>query len=178
MYKPKWIEYSWDLSAIPDQTILGDLRGDLRLAEKGDLVLCEEVMKRAIMTERGWSIFGDGRVDDFKALFPKCVDSEKSAEMVVWEDGSRIVGLSGIFLDPDAPRQLVTGVCVFEEYRCRGGGEALLLRSLHRLKEHGFEKAVVVTRENLTAARYLYPKFGSQNRLLDELPAWESAPAR
>jgi ribosomal protein S18 acetylase RimI-like enzyme len=177
MYKPKWTQYTWDLAQIPEDTISGDVRGDLRLAEKSDQEQCEEVMKRAIITERAWSSFGDGRIADFFALVPFCFANEPTAEVVVWEDGRRIVGLSGLFLDPDAPRQLVTGVCVFEEYRCRGGGEALLLRSLHRLKKHGMKSASVVTRDNLTAARFLYPKFGSQITVLDELPAWDSVAA-
>ena len=55
---------------------------------------------------------------------------------------------------------LPLGVCVLNEYRCRGLGTYLLHDSLRRLHERGLEEARLVTRKGLPADRYLYPKFG------------------
>ena len=66
---------------------------------------------------------------------------------------------------------LPLGVCVLNEYRCRGLGTFILHESLRRLKERGLEEARVVTRKGLPADRYLYPKFGGLRDVLTGVPA-------
>ncbi|MEM6821966.1 MAG: GNAT family N-acetyltransferase [Verrucomicrobiota bacterium] len=178
MYRQKWKKFTWNLSSLPGEDSIAEIKGDLRLAEKEDREACWDIIERSLMTERAWGGEMDGKVVEFKELFPKCFGTDVSQEIIVWEDGRRLVGLSAINLDRESGRQLISGVCVFEEYRCRGGGNALLLRSLHRLKEKGLSEASVVTLDNVTAAKYLYPKFDSKNEILSELPAWEVIAAK
>ncbi|MEM1158989.1 MAG: GNAT family N-acetyltransferase [Verrucomicrobiota bacterium] len=173
MYKPKWIQYTWNLSSLPDESEIAAIKGDLRLAEKSEFEACSNILKGSLMTERASTDDLQHLLSEFEDLFPKSFERETKSEIVVWEDGRRLVGLSTLNLDPDSRRQLVSGVCVLEEYRCRGGGKALLLRSLNRLKEHGLETASVVTRQGMSAAKFLYPKFYAQNSEVEELPAWE-----
>lgn len=176
MFRPKWIQYEWPLSSLEDESTIHSIKGDLRLAEKGDLEACEDILRRSLITERLDTADIERRTNELTSLFPRCFGPDPSAEVVVWEDGRRLVGLSSLVWDEAAPRHLISGVCVFEEYRCRGGGKALLLRSLHRLKSHNLTSARLITRENLTAAKFLYPKFSSVSRPVDALPIW-SAPS-
>ncbi len=173
MFKPKWIQYTWDLKSLPDESEIAAVKGDLRLAEKSDWEACMNIIKGSLMTERASKEDIEQFQTEFKDLFAKSFEKDTESEIVVWEDGRRLVGLSSLTWVPDSKRHLVSGVCVFEEYRCRGIGKALLLRSLNRLKEHGLDSASAVTREGMSASKFLYTKFNPQHQQLDELPAWE-----
>lgn len=163
---------------MPDESVIAEIKGDLRLAEKLDWEACVNILKGSLMTERASTEDMEHLLAEFTQLFEKSFEKDAKSEIVVWEDGRRLVGLSSLTWDPDSERHLVSGVCVFEEYRCRGGGKALLLRSLTRLKEHGLDSASVVTREGKSASKFLYPKFSSENQEIDELLAWEVAVAK
>jgi ribosomal protein S18 acetylase RimI-like enzyme len=54
---------------------------------------------------------------------------------------------------------------------CRGLGTCLLYESLRRLRDRGLDQARVVTKKNIPADRYLYPKFGSTRVVLVGAPA-------
>ncbi len=55
--------------------------------------------------------------------------------------GARIIAASSIRDSGDKVSNLPLGVCVLNEYRCRGLGTYLLHESLRRLKERGLEEA-------------------------------------
>jgi ribosomal protein S18 acetylase RimI-like enzyme len=55
------------------------------------------------------------------------------------------------------------------EYQRRGLGSALLQASLRHLADKGLERASVITREGVPAARYLYPKFGGQGSVIESI---------
>ena len=76
--------------------------------------------------------------------------------------GARIIAASAIRDSGDKVSNLPLGVCVLNEYRCRGLGTYLLHESLRRLRDRGLKEARVVTRKGLPADRYLYPKFGGE----------------
>lgn len=173
MFKPNWIQYTWNLNSLPEESEISDIKGDLRLAEKSDHEACLNILKGSLMTERASKEDMDQLLSEFNELFSKSFEKDAKSETVVWEDGRRLVGLSTLNWEPDSLRHLVTGVCVFEEYRCRGGGKALLLRSLNRLKTHGLDVASVITREGMSASKFLYTKFDSKSNPVDELPAWD-----
>jgi len=173
MYKPKWLGFTWNLNAFSNESKTETIMGDLRLAEKPDEEACNQIVERALITERGWGVHGEARIREMKDFLRRAFGPDTGQEVVVWEDGRRLVGLSALCLDAESPRQLVSGVCIYEEYRCRGGGTALLQRSLERLAENGLDAARVVTRERITAARFLYPKFQSKIEELDECPPWQ-----
>ena len=173
MYKPKWIQYTWNLKSLPDESEIAEIKGDLRLAEKSELEACLNILKGSLLTERAATEDIERLVSELEDLFNKSFEKEPKSEIVVWEDGRRLVGLSTLNLNPDSERHLVSGVCIFEEYRCRGGGKALLLNSLMRLHKHGLDTASVITREGKSADKFLYPKFSSTKSEIKELPAWE-----
>ena len=57
------------------------------------------------------------------------------------------------------------------EYQNRGLGSALLYYSLKQLKNSGLEQANAVTKDNVAAAKFLYPKFGSTGVDHDFVPS-------
>jgi hypothetical protein len=50
---------------------------------------------------------------------------------------------------------------VLSEYCSRGLGTSLLHASLKQLAEVGLVQATGITKENTTACKFVYPKFGS-----------------
>jgi len=72
-------------------------------------------------------------------------------------------------LEGEGP-QLLSGIVMDYEYQRRGLGVTLLQRCLLHLAEKGLEKASVITREGVPAARYLYPKFGGRVTVLEPAP--------
>jgi N-acetylglutamate synthase-like GNAT family acetyltransferase len=90
---------------------------------------------------------------------------------VAVKHGARIIGTAAIRDAGDKVSNLPLGVCVLNEYRCRGLGTYLLHESLRRLKERGLEQARLMTKKGLTADRFLYPKFGGTRVVLDSVPA-------
>ena len=82
-----------------------------------------------------------------------------------------MIGTSAFRDSGDKVSNLPLGVCVLNEYRCRGLGTYLLYDSLRRLRDRGLKEARLVTRKGLPADRYLYSKFGGQRTVLVGAPA-------
>jgi GNAT superfamily N-acetyltransferase len=165
-----WVQYTWDLKGLPavapkiaSSYIVEDAAPDDR-----DLLLA--AMSRSYSMEPAWS-------DDL-AVRVKLADEiintsfpAGEATFIAIKHGARIIAASAIREAADKLSNLPLGVCVLNEYRCRGLGTFLLYESLRRLRERGLETARLMTKKGLPADRYLYPKFGGARVVLTEVPA-------
>jgi GNAT superfamily N-acetyltransferase len=93
------------------------------------------------------------------------------ATFISIKHGARIIAASAIRDSGDKVSNLPLGVCVLNEYRCRGLGTFILYDSLRRLRERGLDEARLVSKKGLTADRFLYPKFGGKRVELVGAPA-------
>jgi len=167
MFKPDWVKFIWNLQTdhrrfSPDLTKL-----DIRVGESADVKSFYETMASSFRTERAWGPLAFERVEECQRWADDVTEGSDTLFLVL-EDGKRIVGGSLLCTDRESQRHLVSGVFLVEEYRCRGEGVALLAKSLDVLAEKEFPQASVMTRSNVTAAKYLYPKFGAHQEKLDE----------
>ena len=142
---------------------------EIRKAASDERLEVFAVVERAYLAELAWGLLSTERIKELKDVILKGMEG-KDLEVLVIEDGRRIVGASVILPDAGSPRQLVSGVCMLEEYRCRGSATGLLWRSLKLLAEKELVTASVVTRSNLPACKFLYPKFDSRRERIEELP--------
>jgi ribosomal protein S18 acetylase RimI-like enzyme len=172
MFKPEWIRFNWDLKKLPDESPKAGAGLEVRLGEEKECRDIATVIERACQAEHGWGVIRPQRVSESWEIVLRGMN-EKNVRVLVLQDGRRIVGASVLCVAADAPRQLVSGICVLEEYHNRGWGTLMLWRSLKFLAESGLDKASVVTRSNVNAFRYLYPKYFSTRERLDELPLLE-----
>jgi hypothetical protein len=172
MFRPEWIRFNWDLKKLPSDEPKAGPGLEVRLGEEDEAQAIVIVVERSYQAEQGWGIARPQRLKELKEIILRSMD-EKDVKVLVLQDGRRIVGASVLCTDAEAPRQLVSGVCVTEEYHCRGWGSLLLWRSLKFLSEQGLDKASVVTRSNVNAFKYLYPKYHSTRERLEELPVLE-----
>ena len=86
---------------------------------------------------------------------------EKEVPCLVITHGTRIIAASALDHEQNSESHLITGPCVLNEYRNRGLGSGLLYQSLITLREAGIKRAYGVSKDNVPAAKFLYPKFES-----------------
>jgi len=174
MYRPDWIRFTWNLDSLDLTAATPDHLPEVRLGEPGEGPSFWEAMERSFKTENAWGSLFQERIDECKQWAPNPIEG-KDVRSVVLVDGKRVVGGCLLNTDAEALRQLVSGVFVVEEYRCRGAGEAVLRCALKELKAAGLKHAAVVTRSNVSAAKFLYPKLSSFSEKLKEMPTLKQA---
>ena len=156
-----WVQFSWDLAKLPTRPPgieSGYHFGAAKAADREDL---ENTLIRAYTAERNWSVDLDDRLQKVHLLIRERL-SDGTADFLVLRHGNRIIGGSAVIDDPEASEHLASGVCILDEYRCRGLGSYLLYESLQRLKAGGLAHASVLTKNGVAAERFLYPKFGGK----------------
>jgi N-acetylglutamate synthase-like GNAT family acetyltransferase len=170
MYRPQWIRFSWDLKKLPAEAPPHEVKSvELRKAEPDDAHAVWTFLERAFATEQAWGMTLKERMKHLKDAVFQGIE-EKNVEYWLLEHGKKIVAGTGLLLDAGAPMQLISGICVMEEYRCRGLGTWLLHAGLKRMADAGLASAAVVTRSNTHAARYLYPKFAATSAPVEAFP--------
>ena len=93
------------------------------------------------------------------------LDSQKrlGARFLVAEKEKMVVGMNGMIIEKRSGiGRFFTGVVARSAERERGIGAMLLYYSLHDIKAEGLRTAEVETRDGITAAKYLYPKYGGK----------------
>jgi len=164
------VRFDWDLTKIPIQPIPLPPKHEIKVSTDAVVDSLWEGMQKAFLNEKGWIIQLEAHLDQLrKKIFP---DGKPLAEMdiLVLQHGARVVGVSALLAKAEEPVQLLSGVVLDYEYQRRGLGTALLQASLRHLADRGLERASVITREGVTAARFLYPKFGGKSTQLDAVP--------
>jgi len=166
----EWVQYTWKLKTLATDAPKLASRYTVEAATPEDRDLLLAAVTRSMSMEPSWS-------DDLAARVKLAEDIVQTAfpagevTFVAIKHGARIIGAAGIRDAGDKVSNLPLGVCVLNEYRCRGLGTFLLHESLRRLKERGLEEARLVTRKGVPADKYLYPKFGSERVVLSGVPA-------
>jgi ribosomal protein S18 acetylase RimI-like enzyme len=165
-----WVQYTWNLKTLAAEAAKLPSRYTVEAATLEDRNLLLAAVSRSMSMEPAWS-------DDLAArvkLAEEIIQTDFPAGEVTFvaiKHGARIIGAAAIRDAGDKVSNLPLGVCVLNEYRCRGLGTFLLHESLRRLKERGLEEVRLVTRKGLPADRYLYPKFGGERVVLTGAPA-------
>jgi ribosomal protein S18 acetylase RimI-like enzyme len=165
-----WVQYSWKLKGLPAETPAIASRYTAEAATLDDRELLFAAISRSLSMEPAWSNELGARVK----LAEDLVNSGFAAGEVAFiaiKHGARVIAASAIRDAGDKVSNLPLGVCVLNEYRCRGLGTYLLHESLRRLRDRGLDEARLVTKKGIPADRFLYPKFGGQRAVLAAVPA-------
>jgi len=164
------VRFEWDLAKVPLQPMPLPPKHEIKITTDPVVDSLWEGMQKAFLNEKGWIIQLESHLDQLRRkIFP---DGKPLADMdiLVLQHGARVVGVSALLTKAEEPVQLLSGVVLDYEYQRRGLGTALLQASLRHLADRGLVKGVVITREGVTAARFLYPKFGGKSTQLDAVP--------
>ena len=162
----RWKRFTWDLTKLPplehplpDQYVV-------RPAARDEARQVNHTVFTALTLDSAWcdtlKLFSDRLAAQIDLAFAR-----EAAPALVIMHGSRIIAASVISTEPDAVSHLVSGPCVLVEYGNRGLGTALLHHTLELLRSSGLERATAVTKDNVAACKFVYPKFGSTSEPYD-----------
>lgn len=165
-----WVQFTWNLKKLTAEAPKIDPRYVVEAATQDDRNLLLAAVSRSMSMEPAWSDDLSARVKLAEEIVHTAFPAGE-VSFVSIKHGARIIGASCIRDAGDKVSNLPLGVCVLNEYRCRGLGTYLLHESLRRLKERGLEEVRHVTRKGLPADKYLYPKYGSERVVLTGAPA-------
>jgi GNAT superfamily N-acetyltransferase len=165
-----WVQYSWTLKNLPVDAPPVAARYTVESATLDDRPLLFAAVSRSLSMEPSWSVDLTARVKLADELINSGLPAGEVAFVAI-KHGARVIATSAIRDSGDKISNLPLGICVLNEYRCRGLGTYLLYESLRRLRDRGLEEARLVTKKGLPADRYLYPKFGGQRAVLSTVPA-------
>ncbi len=164
-----WVQYSWNLKTLPAEAPKLAARYTVETASLDDRNLLQAAISRSLSMEPAWSDDLASRLKLTEEIINTALPAGEVAFVAV-KHGARIIAAAAIRDSGDKVSNLPLGVCVLNEYRCRGLGTFILHDSLRRLKERGLDEARLVSKKGLTADRFLYPKFGGKRVELSSVP--------
>ena len=171
MIKFKWARYTWDTKKLPKKAPQPSLRVKLVEPEKVDYTQEFNTIESAYSLDPGWGVGLNVRLEEMQLLSTfSAHDKEKRVRHLHLMDGKRLVGVSLISKHPGFPRSLLSGICIIDEYRCRGAGGFLLYESLKKLEEEGLAEVTAMTKVGISADKFLYNKFDSKREEMVEDP--------
>jgi hypothetical protein len=155
----RWTRFTWNLKKLPETSFdIGPLR--IRPYVPEDEAGMRKIIHSSFALDPAWNDALNGMRAHFEAVLNELLES-KPPICLALTHGTRVIGASIMTGLPSADNHLVSGPVISLEYRNRGLGTALLYESLCALKDSGLEVAHGMTKQNLPAARFVYPKFGS-----------------
>jgi len=164
-----WVQFTWNLKTLPADTAKLDARYTVEAATLEDSDLLYAAVSRSVSMEPAWSDDMNARVKLAEEIIHKAFPAGEVTFIAI-KHGARIIATSAIRDAGDKISNLPLGVCVLNEYRCRGLGTFLLHESLRRLRERNLDEARLVTKKGMPADKYLYSKFGGKRVELDAAP--------
>ena len=166
----RWMRFTWELKKLPPlETPLAECY-HVRPAEKGEEKTVSNVIFSAFSQDSAWS----DALKDFRQPLQTQIDhlfDRDEVPALVICHGQRIIGASALSIVEDSENNLISGPCVLMEYRNRGFGTALLYHSLKHLQTAGLKRANGITKDNVVACKFIYPKFGSTGSECEFEPA-------
>jgi hypothetical protein len=150
--------FQWNLADIPSGS--GEMSAPfvLRPAQEQEADDAVRVVQSSYNLDPQWS--GCAKHIDGTILPAVARLFEGTATCLFVLHGNRVIAASAYDPEPTDGIHLVSGPCVFMEYRNRGIGGALLGATLLALRERGVTQAVGCARPGSSAAKYLCGKFG------------------
>jgi Acetyltransferase (GNAT) family len=166
----RWMRFTWELKKLPPLTTPLAECYSIRAAERGEQKSVSGVILSAFAQDSAWS----DALKDFKLPLQNQIDAlftQDEVPALVICHGPRIIGASAMLLSEQSENHLISGPCVLMEYRNRGLGTALLYHSLTHLALAGLPRAHGITKDNVVAGKFIYPKFGSSGLECEFEPA-------
>jgi predicted N-acetyltransferase YhbS len=166
MKSTNWLQFSWDLNALPQAEAALPEHYQISIATPDDEKEFRRVISSSFTLDPTWNPTMkevtqtiDGWLDE--------ASEEKTSVHLALRHGARIIGAAVVSVDPAAENHLAPGPCILMEYRNRGFGTRLLERSLAALREAGLPRACAIAKENSPVTKFLYTKFNSSQAPFD-----------
>ena len=154
-----WVQFSWNLEALP--AAAGELpeHYEITLASPEDAKELHRVISSSFALDPEWNAMMHEITTTIDVWLAETFESAANTGLAL-RHGTRIIGAAVLNLSPGAENHFSPGPCILMEYRNRGFGTHLLEHSLHQLRAAGLARAAGIARENSPVTKFLYPKFG------------------
>jgi GNAT superfamily N-acetyltransferase len=152
-----WVQFTWDLTALPPTPAELPEHYEISAASADDETELRRVITSAFALDPEWNPTMNEVMQTIEGWLANAFESDAKTTLVL-RHGARIIGASA--LDPAGENHLSPGPCILMEYRNRGFGTKLLDRSLRALRDTGLERAIGIAKENSPVTKFLYTKFG------------------
>ena len=156
----RWTRFTWDLTKLPPLDRALEARYVLRAAAREEETVVTKVIASAFLLDNDWSDYYNSFRDRLHAQLHLAFERESIPALVILH-GTRIIAASALSTEVEADSHLISGPCVLTEYRNRGLGSSLLYYSLKQLAHSGLKRSCGVAKDNVPAAKFVYPKFGA-----------------
>ena len=156
----RWKQFIWNLSQLAEPAPALPSGLNFRPAERSDEATLQALTARAFSFDDQWTGSYRRIAEALQMRIHEAFRVHSHPAITIMH-GPRIIAASCLTSDSDADNHLFTGPCVLPEYRSRGLGSALLFQSLIALRKDGCHIARAVCKDATTAAKFIYPKFGS-----------------
>jgi N-acetylglutamate synthase-like GNAT family acetyltransferase len=166
----RWKRFTWQLPKLPPLENTLPAHFIVRPATRDEAKAVNHVILTSFSLDSAWS----DTLNLFRERLEMQLDlafARESTPALVVTHGPRIIAASALNTEIDADSHLVSGPCVLSEYCNRGLGTVLLHASLRQLREAGLTKAAAITKENTTACKFVYRKFGAESASCEYSPA-------
>jgi len=155
----RWKRFTWDLSKLPTPAPPLAERYNIRPAFAEDQKGVTDIILSAFTLDSAW---GDAfaLVREWLTAQIEAAFERETAPAMVITHGQRVIAAAAITTELEAETHLLSGPCVSMEYRSRGLGTALLYQTLAQLRQSGLTNVHGITKINVPAEKFVYPKFG------------------
>jgi GNAT superfamily N-acetyltransferase len=160
MKSTNWIQFTWDLSALPPVASELPEHYQISVATAEDEKELRKVISSSFTLDPTWNPTMKEVTQTIDGWLDGASEAKTSVQLAL-RHGARIIGAAVVSLDPAAENHLSPGPCILMEYRNRGFGTRLLERSLTLLREAGLPRAHAIGKENSPVTKFLYTKFNS-----------------
>lgn len=157
----RWKRFTWDLAKLPTPAPLLAERYNVRPAFTEDRPGVSHIVISAFTLDSAWGDVCATVKEWMQAQLDAAFEREQSTAALVITHGQRVIAASAVNTEIEAETHLLSGPCVSMEYRNRGLGTALLYHTLLHLRQAGLTHVHGITKLNVPATKFVYPKFGS-----------------
>jgi hypothetical protein len=155
-----WVQFTWDLAALPEAGAELPEHYEITPATEEDEKELRRVITSSFALDPDWNATMNEVMQTIDGWLDAALATGPNSALVL-RHGVRIIGASVLALGAEGENHLSPGPCILMEYRNRGFGTNLLERSLRSLRDAGLSRASGIAKENSPVTKFLYPKFGA-----------------
>lgn len=155
-----WVRFTWDVMTLPPLHAVLPEHYEITPATSEDEKEFRRVILSSFTLDPAWNPSIQEVIPTVESWLDRAFEGEGTT-LLSLRHGARMIGAAVIWTSEETDNHFSPGPCVLMEYRNRGFGTGLLLRSLAALRDSGCRKASAITTENSPASKFLYSKLAS-----------------
>lgn len=155
-----WVRFTWDVTTLPPLDAALPEHYEITSAGAEDEKELRRVILSSFTLDPAWNPSIQEVIPTVDSWLDRAFEGNTTT-LLALRHGLRIIGAAVVFTSEETDNHFSPGPCVLMEYRNRGFGSRLLVRSLATLRESGLRKVSAIATENSPATKFLYTKFAS-----------------